>query len=162
MAPAGADVSPMITAARKLQSRRPVRATLGLAAVVAMLTLVFAACSPEVIKTNDLVNASRAQNGMGAYGWNNDLYFKAQGWADQLARDGYLHHSNLADGAPAGWMSLGENVGVGYDLGQIQNAFMNSPGHRANILSGVFDADGIGVSRDAQGRYWVVHEFAQL
>ena len=32
------------------------------------------------------------------------------------------------------WRRVGENVGVGYDVTQLHNAFMGSSGHRANIM----------------------------
>lgn len=145
-----------MTAARN--RRRP------LAAVAAVLALVLAlaACTPEVNRTYDLINASRAQHGRAPYAVNLDLYFKAQGWADQLARQGYLSHSNLTQGAPPGWQALGENVGVGGSLESVHNALMSSSSHRANILSTTFNHMGVGVTRDGAGRYWVVHEFARL
>ena len=38
---------------------------------------------------------------------------------------------------------------------------MNSSGHRANILDRGFNRIGLGVTRDGDGRYWVVQEFMQ-
>jgi uncharacterized protein YkwD len=52
------------------------------------------------------------------------------------------------------WSSLGENVGVGYSVGSLQDAFLASPGHRDNILSTGFKYFGVGtVERD--GKLWV-------
>jgi uncharacterized protein YkwD len=52
------------------------------------------------------------------------------------------------------WSTLGENVGVGYSVESLQDAFLNSPGHRANILSSGFKYFGVGtVERD--GKLWV-------
>jgi uncharacterized protein YkwD len=130
--------------------------------VVVAVVLALGACTPEVNRTYDLINASRAQHGRPAYAINIDLYFKAQGWADQLARQGYLSHSNLTAGAPPGWKALGENVGVAGSLEAAHNAFMSSSAHRSNILSTTFNHMGVGVTRDGAGRYWVVHEFARL
>jgi uncharacterized protein YkwD len=143
------------------RSRRRARRLVALAAA-ALVGLGAAACTPEVNRTYDLINQSRANNGRPGYAIDTTLYFKAQGWADHLSRQGYLSHSNLADGAPAGWRALGENVGVAGSVDGVHNAFMNSSGHRNNILSTTFNRMGAGVTRDGAGRYWVVHEFAQL
>lgn len=143
-------------------ARRRAPRTIVLAAVALLGLGAAAACSPEVNRTYDLINQSRADNGRPGYGIDTTLYFKAQGWADHLSRQGYLSHSNLADGAPAGWRSLGENVGVAGSVDGAHNAFMSSSGHRNNILSWTYNRMGAGVTRDGAGRYWVVHEFAQL
>lgn len=52
------------------------------------------------------------------------------------------------------WSTLGENVGVGATVGSLFKAFMNSPGHRANILYSRFNHIGVGTLR-AHGRLWV-------
>jgi hypothetical protein len=52
------------------------------------------------------------------------------------------------------WSTLGENVGVGGTVGSLFKAFMNSPGHRANILYSKFNHIGVGTLR-AHGRLWV-------
>ena len=132
-----------------------------LAALVAVGAMALGACSPEVDHATDLVNQSRGAAGRGSLPTNVDLYLKAQGWSQQLANDQYLHHSNLSDGNGYNWARLGENVGYGYSLEQVENAFMNSPGHKANILDGGFNRLGVGVTRDSGGRYWVVQEFMQ-
>jgi uncharacterized protein YkwD len=52
------------------------------------------------------------------------------------------------------WSMLGENVGVGYSVESLQDAFLASPGHRANILHTSFKYFGVGtVERD--GKMWV-------
>jgi uncharacterized protein YkwD len=39
---------------------------------------------------------------------------------------------------------------------------MKSTGHKANILDSTFNNVGIGITRDANGRYWETQEFAAL
>ncbi len=130
-----------------------------IAAVVAVIVLTLSACSPEEDRGADLVNYSRNTNGLPSLGINIDLYFKAQGWSQRLAAEQRLSHSYLPDGIGYPWRKLGENVGYGYSMDQVHQAFMNSSGHRANILDRSFDAMGIGVTRDGAGRFWVVQEF---
>ncbi len=140
--------------------RRAPRRLAVLAAVAVALVVALGACTPESNRATALVNESRAANGLPALGVNIDLYLIAQGYSGTLANDGYLHHrTNLADGLGYPWVKLGENIGKGGSLEQIQNAFMASPAHRDNILDPSFDAIGVGVTRDANGVYWVVQEF---
>ena len=132
-----------------------------LAALAAVALMALGACSPEQDRATELVNQSRNSVGLPSLEVNIDLYLKAQGWSDQMANAQRLYHSNLADGNGYDWARLGENLGYGYSLEQVQNAFMNSPGHRANILDGGFNRIGVGVTRTPDGRYWVIQEFMQ-
>ena len=132
-----------------------------LTAVVAIVGLALGACTPEENQASALLNTSRNENGQKSLPMNIDLYMKAQAWSRQLAGDQKLSHSNLPDGNGYNWSRLGENVGYGYSLEQVQNAFMDSPPHRANILDAGFNRVGVAVTRDDGGRYWVVQEFMQ-
>ena len=132
-----------------------------LAALAVVVVMALGACSPEEDRATELVNQSRNSVGLPSLPVNIDLYLKAQGWSSQLANDQSLYHSNLADGNGYNWARLGENVGYGYSIEQVHNAFMNSSGHRANILDGGFNRIGLGVTRSGDGRYWVVQEFMQ-
>ena len=51
-----------------------------------------------------------------------------------------------------------ENVGFGPDTTALQNAFMNSPPHRANIL-GDYNRVGVGAAFDGNGTLWVTLDF---
>ncbi len=93
---------------------------------------------------------------------NMALYSKASAWSVHMAQAGGLSHSNLPDGNPYAWRRLGENVGYGPDVNTIQNALMNSAGHRANILDTGYQYFGIGIYTDASGRLWVTEEFMQV
>jgi len=55
----------------------------------------------------------------------------------------------------------GENVALASGAEEAHQALMHSPGHRANILRGSFNAVGIGVVR-SEGRIYVTQEFARL
>lgn len=87
-----------------------------------------------------------------------DAQAKAQAWAERLAHDGYLHHSNLPDGIHVSWCSLGENVGSGPDVTAIEQAYMASPGHRANILATRWNGVGVGYATHGSTVY-TVHVF---
>jgi uncharacterized protein YkwD len=54
------------------------------------------------------------------------------------------------------WSTWGENVGVtGGTISGIEQAFMKSPDHRANILNRSFRRVALGTYRDADGYLWV-------
>jgi uncharacterized protein YkwD len=142
--------------------RRTTRRVAWLTALIAVVALGLGACTPDSNRATDLVNQSRNANGLPGLQVNIDLYLQAAAWSNQLANDQYLHHrTDLSEGIGYAWRVLGENVGRGYSLDQVQTAFMNSPAHRANILDPRFDTVGVGVTRDANGQYWIVQEFMQ-
>lgn len=87
-----------------------------------------------------------------------DAQAKAQAWAERLASDGYLHHSNLQSGIHVRWCSLGENVGYGPSVPAIEDAYMASAGHRANILSTKWTGVGVGYATSGT-RVYTVHVF---
>jgi len=56
----------------------------------------------------------------------------------------------------SGWMALGENVAYGYgSVESVMAGWMNSSGHRANILNANFTHVGLGRATAANGTlYW--------
>lgn len=97
---------------------------------------------PELDAVRSSVNASRAAAGLPPVHENLQLDIKADGWAQTMRNQCRIWHSRLADGAPSNWRKLGENVGMGGNVAQIHQAYMNSPGHRANILDPRFTQMG--------------------
>ena len=93
------------------------------AVLVAVVVMALAACSPEEDRGKDLVNQSRSSVGLAQVGTNVDLYFKALNWSRKLANDQALSHSSLPDGNGYRWCRLGENVGYGYSMDQVHQAF---------------------------------------
>ena len=78
-----------------------------------------------------------------------------------MANEGSIFHSSVStiqnrylDGVR--WSTWGENVGVtGGSVKDLQTAFMQSPGHRANILNSRFRRVAVGTYRDDAGLLWV-------
>ena len=141
-----------------MQAKRPT--TLLLVPFVA-LALLLSACSPEQLDAFQRVNYDRAANGLGGLNPQESLMNKAQMWADHLASIGTLQHSSVADGCDPGWWMLGENVGSGPSVEAVEAAFMNSPGHRANILNPEFNWAGAGVAVSSNGTVFVVQVFGK-
>lgn len=117
------------------------------AALIAVLAL--AGClTPEQQTAHDAMNNSRRANGRAALSMHGSAQSKAQAWAEKMARDGRISHSNpISSGISGCWRNLGENVGYGGSIAAVQNAFMNSPSHRANVLDTKWNGVGIGVAK---------------
>ena len=53
------------------------------------------------------------------------------------------------------WRTYGENVAMGYSTAAaVMRGWMNSSGHRANILNCSFAEIGIGVANGSRGMFW--------
>ncbi|MCX7621904.1 MAG: hypothetical protein N2037_13810, partial [Acidimicrobiales bacterium] len=76
--------------------RRAVRVAL----VSVAIGLVAAACNPNETKLMELTNGERAARAIPALQPNFVLWLKAYNWANKMASDGKLSHSNLDDGNP--------------------------------------------------------------
>ena len=129
---------------------------------MAVLGLSLTACrSTSQTQVGSLVNLSRSHYGRGYLQDNASLDQKAQAWANHLAAIGTLVHSNLPDGVPYNWRSLGENVGYGPTIAVVHTAYMHSPGHRANILDPRWGYIGTGAAWHGS-RVYTVQVFMQL
>lgn len=128
-------------------------------ALAVAMALVLSACyTTEQNTVAQHVNNSRAAAGLPPLGQNYELSVKAQAWAEHLADIGRLEHSNLPDGITYQWRALGENVGYGSNIGSVHSAYMNSAGHRANILSTSYNFIGTGYAKSGN-RAYTVHVF---
>jgi uncharacterized protein YkwD len=105
------------------------------------------------------INSFRGSNGLSGLSRDGSLDSYARAWAEQLAVDGALSHSNLSALVPP-WSAAGENVGVGSSVASLFDALVGSAGHRDNML-GDFTHMGIGVFRDSGGSLWTAHVFTR-
>lgn len=111
----------------------------------------------------DLTNQARAAQGLAPLAADVRAGEIAQGWARQLAAQRTLVHNpalvaQISNQVTSDWRRIGENVGYAPTATIVQNAFLGSPGHLANIL-GDYNRVGIGAARDAYGTLWVVLDF---
>eukprot|EP00775_Hariotina_reticulata_P007851 gene7851-8048_t len=116
------------------------------------------------IELLNLVNAARQSNGRAPLSLNTQLNNAAMAHSiDQAGRNTMTHTGS--DGSDLGtrvtragyrWSTVGENVAVGQTSpSSVFQAWMNSPGHRANILNGNFADMGVAVATGRDGRpYW--------
>lgn len=140
---------------------RPARRT-ALAAVVLVtaFSLLTACLSPDQDQALSAMNRDRATYRLAALPEQSDAQAKAQAWAEKLASENTIYHSTLTDGIGARWCSIGENVGYGPSIDAIQTGYMNSPGHRANILNNKWNGIGTGVAYNGP-RVFTVQVFIQ-
>jgi len=92
------------------------------------------------------INASRSANGLAPLSVDGGLRNHARVHTQDMMDAGNIYHSTSAElkaAGGSGWSKLGENVGRGGTVDSLHTAFMNSPGHKANIL-GDYNYAGIG------------------
>lgn len=107
-----------------------------------------------------LHNRARTTRNVSALERNKNLSRLAYRHSVRMANRNRLHHARCLEcGVKGGWSALGENVGVGASIRSLHRAFMDSPGHRDNILCSCFDRIGVGVVRK-HGRLWVTVRFS--
>ncbi len=99
-----------------------------------------------------LLNAERANAGAAPLGLDQDLNSGAYLKSKDMAVNGYFDHSSPGYGSPFDMMkSLGityhraaENIALNSSVKGAHDAFMNSPGHKANIIDSGFNKVGLG------------------
>ena len=115
------------------------------------------------LRVVELVNAERAKAGCGAVHTDTRLDNASQGHSADMARRNYFSHTTPEGVDPweraraAGYTTpTGENIAMGQRTAeQVMDSWMNSSGHRANILNCDSHAIGMGLARNAEGSiYW--------
>lgn len=102
-------------------------------------------------------NASRGRFDVPKLQLNRELSLIARHHSQAMARSGDLFHTSDVDVYLHGiaWHVWGENVGyTSQDVTSMEQAFMDSPPHRSNILNGAFREVAIGSVR-VDGTLWV-------
>jgi uncharacterized protein YkwD len=131
-------------------------------------TAPFAAAAPSEMAAQalTLINAQRAANGLDPLQRAGELEKAAQAHSQDMAEGNFMDHTGTDGSTPAQrmqaakyqWYTWGENVAAGYASAQAAvDAWMNSSGHRANILNPNFKEVGIAVAYRAGtrfGYYW--------
>lgn len=113
----------------------------------------------------DLVNKERSKMGLNALTLNNTLTNIATIKAKDMRDKNYFSHNSPTYGSPFDMLQnfgvkytyAGENIAGGQQSAQaVMNDWMNSSGHRANILNKNYTELGVGYVKGGQyGTYWV-------
>ena len=112
-------------------------------------------------KVVELVNIERAKYGLSALTLNTELSAVARAKSQDMKDKQYFSHTSPTYGSPFDMMksfgisykTAGENIAMGYRTPEaVVEGWMNSEGHRANILNSSFKE--IGVGHVVSGNYW--------
>ena len=112
-------------------------------------------------KVVDLTNQERAKNGLAALKVDVTLSKMAHEKSRDMSANGYFSHTSPTYGSPFDMMKkygisyryAGENIAMGQRTPEeVVKAWMNSEGHRKNILSPNYNYIGVGYV--SQGNYW--------
>lgn len=110
-------------------------------------------------KVVDLVNLERTKRSLKPLSMNSELSRLARMKSKDMSDKGYFSHTSPTYGSPFDMMkqfgvsyrSAGENIAQGYSSPEsVVTGWMNSPGHRKNILSPNFTDIGVGLYNN----YW--------
>ncbi len=109
----------------------------------------------------ELVNIERAKGGLAPLTQNAALSDVARLKSKDMQSNGYFDHTSPTYGSPFDMMktfgisyrAAGENIAYGYRTPEaVVEGWMNSEGHRRNIMSSSFTEIGVGYI--SQGNYW--------
>ncbi len=112
----------------------------------------------------DLINAKRVANGLSALKIDDELQNVARIKAQDMVDNNYFSHTSPIYGSPfdmiksfgISYKTAGENIAGNSSNSGAVNAWMNSAGHKANILNSSFNYTGIGVvSSSKYGKIYV-------
>ena len=120
--------------------------------------------SAEAEQVLQLVNNERAKQGLNPLKMSEELRSIANLKSRDMADKNYFDHTSPTYGSPfqmlqdfgVHYSAAGENIAAGQKTPeQVMNSWMNSSGHRANILNKNFDTIGIGYYEGGSyGVYW--------
>lgn len=125
------------------------------------------AASGEIATMISLVNQARAQSGLKALSQDSQLTNIAGLKSSDLAKNNYFSHNSPTYGSPfdmmkkygVSYLYAGENLAMNQNVQSAENALMNSPDHKANILNPSFTNIGVGVSQKSDGSKIYVQMF---
>lgn len=110
----------------------------------------------------DRTNEARAAAGCGPLWVDPALNVAADQHSAEMAWTGSMSHTGVDGSTPRtrlsaqGWnpARTAENVAFGYDASTVVDAWLGSPGHRANLLDCRLTFLGVAASQGATGTYW--------
>lgn len=112
----------------------------------------------------DLINNQRTNNGLSALKLDSEALNVARIKAKDMVDNNYFSHNSPTYGSPfqmlnsfkVTYKTAGENIAGNSSNSGAVNAWMNSSGHKANILNSAFNYTGIGVVKSSKyGKIYV-------
>lgn len=120
--------------------------------------------SSDELEVFNLINEQRTKNGLSALKIDDEVQNVARIKAQDMVDNNYFSHTSPTYGSPfdmlkkfgVSYKSAGENIAGNSSNSGAVNAWMNSEGHKANILSNNYNYTGIGVvSSPKYGKMYV-------
>lgn len=109
------------------------------------------------------INSLRASKGLSQLQVSGQLQGVARNWTERMVAAGQISHNpNLGSEVSGNWTKLGENVGVGYDVDGLMQAFINSAAHYKNLVDPDWNYVGVGVTMGPDGRMYTTHNFMAM
>lgn len=107
----------------------------------------------DELEVFNLINAQRTKNGLSALKIDSEVQNVARIKAQDMVNNNYFSHTSPIYGSPfdmlksfkVSYKTAGENIAGNSSNSAAVNAWMNSSGHKANILNSSFNYTGIGV-----------------
>jgi len=165
------DTKPQVTAPTKAT---PSKAT-PTKAVPSKVTPAKTTTTPSLTENNKiekevvtLVNQERSKQGLAPLKENVQLSNIARTKSQDMVNKNYFSHTSPTYGSPFDMMkqfgitytAAGENIAMGQQsAASVMSSWMNSPGHRANILSKDFTEIGVGLAKNNSGTIYWTQEF---
>ena len=106
-----------------------------------------------------LVNQRRKENGLSELSYRNDIQNAVDIRANEIISS-FSHTrpdgSSCFTAVNVNYYAIGENIASGQrNAAEVMNSWMNSPGHRDNILGSQFSGMAVGVTEYQGVKYWV-------
>ena len=124
--------------------------------------------SPEERALFEYANHERQSEHLLLFRWDPNLAAAARLHSDRMASENAISHQLAGEGdfearaisAGARFNELAENVGEAGSVIEINIGWMNSPGHRANLMNPTLDSIGIGVAKRGE-QFFATQDFSR-
>jgi uncharacterized protein YkwD len=128
----------------------------------------------EEREIHNLINDYRNRNGLDNLKWDDDLAYLASQYSEQMAEEKFFSHydrkgNSVSERAKklkiTNWTLIGENLFTCRGYSKFTrfafDSWLDSPGHRKNILEEEFTHTGIGIAKTRDGRVYVTQVFIE-
>lgn len=121
----------------------------------------------------DLINDERQAAGLQPLQWDSEMLYLARIHSENMARQDFFSHTGrdglTVDGrarqAGVRWQAIGENIAYSQNAAKpaqlAVQCWMDSAGHRRNILSQNWTRAGIGVATAPNGKFYITQVFVK-
>lgn len=123
-----------------------------------------ASLTADELEVFNLINKQRTNNGLSPLKIDSEVQNVARVKAQDMVDNNYFSHNSPTYGSPfdmlksykVSYKTAGENIAGNSSNTEAVNAWMNSSGHKANILNSSFNYTGIGVVKGSKyGKIYV-------